>query len=152
MPSNRLIRRAFAEQFSKGSMPEQSKTRVLVIDDDEVFRHLVRIHLTQAGYAVETAEDAVEGGKALLSALPDLIICDINMPHMDGMQLRTLLRADARASFIPFVFASSRNDADTMAKAHDQGAADFLHKPATLERLLEAVETGLGKHAGRRSR
>ena len=73
---------------AKGRMQERKEISVLVIDDDEVFRHLVRIHLTNAGYKVETAEDAIEGGKALIERAPDLIICDINMPHLDGMQLQ----------------------------------------------------------------
>jgi two-component system sensor histidine kinase/response regulator len=128
-------------------MQEPKEIRILVIDDDDVFRHLARIHLTRAGYKVETAEDAVEGGKALLASPPDLIICDINMPHMDGMELQSLLRTDPRTASIPFIFASSRGDADTMVRALDQGALDFVHKPVTLERLLEAVETGLGRRA-----
>ena len=126
-------------------MQEGKEIRILVIDDDDVFRHLVRIHLTHAGYKVETAEDAIEGGKALLAWPPDLVICDINMPHMDGMELQSLLRTDARTAEIPLIFASSLGSADIMVKALDLGAVDYLHKPVTLERLLEGVKSALEK-------
>ena len=129
-------------------MQERKGIRILVIDDDDIFRHVMRIHLTHAGYKVETAEDAIEGGKAMLASPPDLIICDINMPHMDGMELQSLLRTDPRTASIPFIFASARSEVDIMVKALDSGAIDYLHKPVTLERLLEAVAAVVGKAEG----
>ena len=59
---------------------------ILVIDDDESIRDLLRIHLSAAGYEVHVAADAIAAGYIVLRSPPDLIICDINMPHMDGFE------------------------------------------------------------------
>ena len=57
---------------------------VLVVDDDASLRELLRLHLAAAGYQVEVAEDAIAAGYLVLRRPPDLIICDVNMPHLDG--------------------------------------------------------------------
>jgi DNA-binding response OmpR family regulator len=116
------------------------KARILVIDDDTFFRSLLRVHLSQAGYAVQVAEDAVEGGKALLHPDFDLVLCDIDMPFMTGLELVSLLRASADTASIPVVFASSHKDTKTLMEAEELGAAGFLIKPFQSEQLLETVE------------
>jgi DNA-binding response OmpR family regulator len=120
-------------------MDRGQKARILIIDDDAFFRSLLRVHLANAGYAVEVAEDAVEGGKALLGARFDLVICDINMPYMTGLELVSLLRASADTAAIPVVFASARLDTDTMMEAEKLGASGYLTKPFQSEQLLETV-------------
>jgi DNA-binding response OmpR family regulator len=124
-------------------MSDQDATRILVIDDDIEFANVLRLHLLAAGYAAEVAEDAVEGGKALLARPPALILCDINMPYMSGLDLMSLMQSDARSASIPVVFISGRTDSDTMTKAVKLGAADFLAKPITREQLLESVKACL---------
>ncbi len=120
-------------------MNEEHKARILVIDDDPFFRSLLRVHLTSAGYAVQVAEDAVEGGKALLHPDYDLVLCDINMPYLTGLELVSLLRATAETASIPVIFASSRKDTETLMEAEKLGAAGYLVKPFQSEELLEAV-------------
>lgn len=124
-------------------MPDDSKTRILIIDDDIGFRDLLRIHLSAAGYAVQVAEDGVTGGRALLAQTPDLIVSDVNMPFLDGFELLSLMRADASTASIPVILLSGRSDGDTMARAVELGAADFLTKPVTRDQLLESVEACL---------
>jgi DNA-binding response OmpR family regulator len=131
-------------------MPDRSTIRILIIDDDLEFANLLRMHLAAAGYTAEVAEDAVEGGKALLARPPDLVLCDIGMPYMNGLELITLMRSDADSASIPVVFVSGRNDSDTLAKAVELGAADFLAKPVTREQLLQTVEACL-QSGGRRA-
>jgi DNA-binding response OmpR family regulator len=130
-------------------MPSGGKSRILIIDDDVGFRDLLRIHLSAAGYQVQVAEDAVAGGRALLAQTPDLIISDVNMPFLDGFELLSLLRADAETASIPVILLSGRSDGDTMAKAVELGAADFLTKPVTHEQLLESVEACLTRAKSR---
>ena len=142
-PSHRMRAGAFPGCSRKEIMPQAEQAHILVIDDDDVFCHLVRIQLTRAGYRVETAEDVIEGGKALLARPPDLVICDIGMPYMDGLELKALLKAETSTAAIPVIIATVRNDIATMVKAMDLGVADYLTKPVAPERLLDAVQAVL---------
>ncbi len=131
-------------------MPDAGKIRILIIDDDTGFRDLLRIHLSAAGYQVRVAEDGVTGGRALLEPPPpDLIVSDVNMPFLDGFELLSLMRSDASTASIPVILLSGRSDGDTMAKAVELGAADFLTKPVTRDQLLESVEACLARNRGR---
>lgn len=130
-------------------MPDAKKPRILIIDDDVGFRELLRIHLAQAGFQVEIAEDGVEGGRALLANPPDLIVSDINMPFLDGFELLSLLRSEEATASIPVILLSGRSDSDTIAKAVDLGAADFLTKPVTRDQLFESVQACLLRAKGR---
>ena len=130
-------------------MQDAKKPRILIIDDDVGFRDLLRIHLTQAGYQVEVAEDGVEGGRALLANPPDLIVSDVNMPFLDGFELLSLMRSDESTAAIPVILLSGRSDVDTIAKAVDLGASDFLTKPVTHDQLLESVQACLARSRGR---
>ena len=132
-------------------MPNDRKTRILIIDDDVGFRDLLRIHLSAAGYQVQVAEDGVAGGRALLAQTPDLIVSDLNMPFLDGFELLSLLHSDAETTSIPVILLSGRSDGDTMAKAVELGAADFLTKPVTRDQLLESIDACLSRAKGRTS-
>ena len=134
-------------------MSDACKARILVIDDDPFFRRLLQSHLSHAGYAVQVAEDAVEGGKALLHPDFDLVLCDINMPFMTGLELVSLLRASPETASIPVVLASSRKDPKTLMDSENLGAAGYLVKPFRSEQLLEIVDRCLAqsKHRKRAS-
>jgi len=107
-----------------------------VVEDDESMRELLRLHLSSAGYAVEAAEDAIAAGYAVLKAAPDLIVCDVAMPHMDGFELVSALRADKAVPRVPVIFLTS--DADE-GRARELAPSEFLSKPVRLEELLAAV-------------
>jgi DNA-binding response OmpR family regulator len=121
------------------------KARVLVIDDDAGFCELARMHLSLAGYAPEVALDGIEGGRALLARPPDLVLCDVKMPFMSGLDLLSLMRADQRTASIPVILVSGHSDNDTMAKAIELGAADVLTKPVMVEDLLKSIRTCLAR-------
>ena len=131
-------------------MQNKHKPRILIIDDNASFRELLRIMLSNEGYAVEVAEDAVEGGKAMLSAQPDLVICDIDMPFMDGLELLSALRTDPSTASLKVILLSGRKDIETLTKAEQFGALDYLIKPVTRERLLESINACLKKADGER--
>jgi PleD family two-component response regulator len=82
----------------------------------------------------------------LLADKPDLILCDINMPFMDGLELLSLLRSTKDTSSIPVILVSGRSDIETLGKASQLGAADYLIKPVTRERLLNSIKTALKGH------
>jgi DNA-binding response OmpR family regulator len=119
---------------------------ILVVEDEEVMRELLRLHLSSAGYAVEVAQDAIAAGYAVLKRPPDLIICDVEMPHMSGLELIAALRADANLPRVPVIFLTSFDEGE--ARARELGAAEYLGKPIRLEELLAAV----GRHLAPRAR
>ena len=110
---------------------------ILVIDDDENIRELLRLHLSAAGYAVDVAADAIAAGYLVLRSPPDLIISDINMPHMDGFEFLAALRADTTLPRIPVIFLTSYDEGDDRGKA--LGAVGYLTKPVRADRLLQMV-------------
>ncbi|MDH4175184.1 MAG: response regulator [Betaproteobacteria bacterium] len=111
--------------------------RILVVDDDEGIRDLLRIHLTSAGYEVEVAADAIIAGYRILKAPPDLIITDVNMPHMDGFEFVAALKADTSLPRIPVIFLTSVEDGDS--RGRELGAVGYVTKPVRADRLLSLV-------------
>jgi len=110
---------------------------ILVVDDDESIRELLRLHLTSAGYAVQVAEDAIAAGYLVLRSPPDLIISDVNMPHMDGFEFIAALKADKAASRIPVIFLTSLEEGDH--RGRQLGAVGYITKPVRADRLLQLV-------------
>lgn len=119
--------------------------RILIIDDDASIRELLRVHLNAAGYEVDLAEDAVVGGHAVLANPPDVVLSDVNMPYMSGVELLQAVRGDAVTRAIPFVFLTSRGDDETFVKAKLLGASGFVTKPVRRDELLSVIETSLKK-------
>ena len=115
---------------------------ILVVDDDESIRELLRLHLSGAGYAVQVAEDAISAGYMVLRTPPDLIITDIAMPHMDGFEFVAALKADKSLPYIPVVFLTSIEDGDNRGK--ELGAVGYITKPVTADRLLALVAQHVG--------
>ena len=111
--------------------------RILVVDDDESLRDLLRLHLSSAGYEVEVAEDAISAGYRVLKNPPDLIITDVEMPHMDGFAFVAALKADKSLPYVPVIFLTSVEDGDTRGK--ELGAVGYVTKPVRADRLLALV-------------
>jgi DNA-binding response OmpR family regulator len=110
---------------------------ILIVDDDESIRELLRLHLSSAGYEVSVAEDAIAAGYLVLRSPPDLLICDVNMPHMDGFEFIAALKADKTLPNIPVIFLTSLEDSDHRGKA--LGAVAYLTKPVRADKLLALV-------------
>ncbi len=110
---------------------------ILVVDDDANVRELLRLHLGAAGYDVQVAADGIQAGYSVLRQRPDLIICDVNMPHMDGFEFIAALNADATIPKIPVVFLTTFEEGDQRGKA--LGVVGYLNKPIRADRLLALV-------------
>jgi CheY-like chemotaxis protein len=111
--------------------------RILVVEDDESMRELLRLHLSSAGYDVSTAASAIDAGYAVLRNPPDLIVSDVNMPHMDGFEFVAALKADRTVPDIPVIFLTSVEDGQQRGK--ELGAVGYLTKPVRADRLLALV-------------
>ncbi len=110
---------------------------ILIVDDDASMRDLLRLHLSSAGYDVRVAEDAIAAGYMVLRTPPDLIICDINMPHLDGFEFIAALKADKSLPDIKVIFLTSVEDGDHRGKS--LGAVGYVTKPVRADRLLSLV-------------
>jgi CheY-like chemotaxis protein len=119
------------------SQPQAApKAKIAVIDDDRFIRYLLDLHLRKAGYAVFTAEDAVAAGRMILERSPDVILCDVDMPFMDGYEFVTALRADPVTRHIPVIFLTVNPSVGERAK---QLGAGHLMKPVMADELLRTV-------------
>ena len=110
---------------------------ILAVDDDECLRELLYLHLSDAGYRVLLAEDAITAGHLLLEDKVDLLIADIAMPFMDGLDLVRAIRGDPQVASLPVIFLTSHAEHEGTAK--QLGAVAYLRKPLHLEELLGTV-------------
>jgi CheY-like chemotaxis protein len=110
--------------------------KIAVIDDDRFIRYLLDLHLRKAGYEVFTAEDAVAAGRMVVEHKPDLILCDVDMPFMDGYEFVAALRSDPVTRHIPVIFLTVNKTVGDRAK---QLGAGHLMKPVLADDLLQAV-------------
>jgi signal transduction histidine kinase len=102
---------------------------ILVVDDDPIVRSLMQATLRTDGFTVFEAADGVEGCRLYEEHLPDLMLVDLVMPHMDGYELCRVLRARPESAYVPIVVATSLDDVPSIARAYDAGATDFIPKP-----------------------
>jgi len=113
------------------------RPKILVVDDDPNMRELLALHLGSAGYDVQTAEDGIAAGYKVLGQRPELVICDVNMPHMDGFEFVAALREDPHLRDIPVMFLSTAPEIQERGK--ELGAVGYLFKPVRADRLLSFV-------------
>ena len=111
--------------------------RVLIAHSNKSMRQLIKLHLVCGGYDVTLAEDAVEAGKQVMQQPPDLIILDVEMPYMDGLEFVSALKSDASLPLIPVIFLTAREEA--LERAERLGATACLTTPLSSEQLLHAV-------------
>jgi two-component system chemotaxis response regulator CheY len=118
---------------------------ILVVDDDEYIRELLALHLRGAGYEVLLAEDAIVAGHFMLERRVDLLITDIEMPFMDGLDLVRAIRNDPAVRSMPVIFATSHPEHEKTAA--ELGAVAYLSKPFRAGLLLAAVALHVGSRA-----
>ncbi len=117
--------------------------QLLLIDDDPNLILLVKDYLEFRGYEVITAGNGREALEVLERALPDMIICDIMMPEMDGYAFVQRVRGDARTNWIPVLFLSAKGQSADRVKGLNTGADVYMVKPFEPEELVAQVESSL---------
>lgn len=116
--------------------------RILVVDDDSMVCRLVGDILTRQGYETQTAASAKEALEKIHAPghlLPDLLVSDIMMPEMDGLELYETLRKDPKTRHIPAIFLTAKGDDGSRAKALMLGCFRFLQKPSSLKEISQSV-------------
>ena len=120
--------------------------RVLVVEDDRAVREAVQRALEFEGYAVATARDGAEALSAVLNDPPDVIVLDVMMPHVDGLE--TCRRIRARGITIPVLILTARHEVSDRVAGLDAGADDYMVKPFALEELLARLRALLRRSTG----
>jgi signal transduction histidine kinase len=127
------------------SLGAERVKKILVIEDTAEVREVIAETLTLEGFEVFAAEDGRSGIGLARTHLPDLIICDIRMPNMDGYETLAELRKDAVTAMIPFIFLTGAADRTNVRRGMELGADDYLTKPFTASELMAAVSARLEK-------
>src|SRR5690554_4402087 len=121
--------------------------RILIIEDDTVLRENIAELLSLAHYEVYNASDGKKGVNTAKQLLPDVIICDIMMPELDGYGVLETLSQDAATMQIPFIFLSAKTERQDIRKGMDLGADDYIVKPFEESELLGAIKSRLARIA-----
>ncbi|OQP63753.1 transcriptional regulator [Niastella vici] len=119
--------------------------KILVIEDNELVRDNIAEMLELANYQVFMAENGKEGIVSAIKEFPDLILCDIMMPVLDGYGVLHILKKNAALCNTPFIFLTAKTDRTELRKGMDLGADDYLTKPFDETELLGVIETRLKK-------
>ncbi len=119
---------------------------ILVIDDSDIIRESIKLLLEENEYNVVLADNGQEGILLARKFLPDLIICDVNMPEVDGYQVLEALSKEEETVIIPFVFLTGQKEEIDIRRGMNLGADDYLTKPFNVNDLLLVIETRLKKH------
>ncbi|HIK10551.1 MAG TPA: response regulator [Oscillatoriaceae cyanobacterium M33_DOE_052] len=118
---------------------------ILVIEDDDRVRENILDLLEAEEYQALAAPNGIEGVQKATQYLPDLIICDVMMPELDGYGVIQALRKNEATATIPFIFLTAKAEKTDTRKGMELGADDYLTKPFTLEELLKAISARLEK-------
>ena len=114
--------------YSLSRPPEQQRDRILIVDDDETVRDLTRHTLEQHGFTIAEAADGAQAVAAFVQDRPDVVLLDVEMPHLDGFSVLTTLQA-MPGHPVPVIMMTGLNDADSISRAYQLGATDFITKP-----------------------
>ena len=123
------------------------KKKILVVDDEPDVTDLVAYHLKAKGFHVETLNDATASIAKARGYGPDLVILDIMMPHLSGIQVCRILRADPKLARVPIIFLTAKAEPHDRIEGLESGADDYLSKPFSPKELVLRVESILRRVA-----
>ncbi|QJW89986.1 response regulator [Spirosoma taeanense] len=127
------------------------KPQLLIIEDELQIRENLAELLTLQGFSVEAAADGRAGIIQAMQSQPDLILCDVMMPELDGYQVLEAIRTDRALRTVPFIFLTAKAEAIDLRRGMSLGADDYLFKPFTNEDLVQAIESRLQREKNRAS-
>jgi len=125
-------------------MAETRKRHILVVDDDPEITKVVQVMLEYEGFVVTRAHGTAQGMAVLDKELPDLVLLDIMMPHLDGLELCRYIRREPRTMHIPMVVFSASGADEKVHAATLAGATRYLVKTASREELVQTIDEVLG--------
>ncbi|MCB1121055.1 MAG: response regulator [Verrucomicrobiae bacterium] len=123
--------------------------RILLIEDNAEMRRNISTILEMEGYQITSCADGADGLKAAQADLPDLILCDVMMPELDGYGVLQALRESPQTEAVPFIFLTAKGEKRDVRSGMNLGADDYLTKPVFTSDLLAAVESRLTRAKAR---
>ena len=117
---------------------------VLAVDDSRTMRDMIILALKDQGFNVNTAEDGVEGLKALEKHAPDVIITDINMPRLGGFEFIDAVRSREASRLIPILVLTTENSDELKVRARTSGATGWIVKPFDQDKLIRVLQSVAG--------
>ncbi|HBX66422.1 MAG: DNA-binding response regulator [Balneola sp.] len=117
-----------------------AKNTILVVDDEKDLLDLIEYNLKKEGFAVLKAENGEEGIEIAKEHKPDLVLMDIMMPKMDGMEAVETMRADDELKSTPIIFLTARSDEKTEVEGLDKGGDDYITKPISTTKLISRIK------------
>lgn len=114
--------------------------KILIVDDCQTTRKLLTLYLKVKGFEVVSAENGLDAIEKLASHEVNLILSDLNMPFMDGIELIKTLKADPNTSHIPVLMVTTEADPEEKQKAMEAGASEYLVKPVTAEMVTQSIK------------
>ncbi|MCC5021422.1 MAG: response regulator transcription factor [Candidatus Synoicihabitans palmerolidicus] len=121
-------------------MSGNARKKILVVDDESDVADLIAYHLKAKGYAVETVNDPTHSIGAARSMLPDLVILDVMMPEINGIQICRMLRADPKLKQVPVIFLTAKVEENDRVQGLESGADDYVCKPFSTKELVLRVQ------------
>jgi CheY-like chemotaxis protein len=118
---------------------------VLVVDDDPVILRLLQVNFEMEGHSVLTASDGAEGLQRVRECRPDVVVADIMMPNVDGLQMLEQIRADAATRDLPVVLLSAKAQSYEIDRGLEAGADDYVTKPFDPLDLVERVQAAVAR-------
>ena len=134
------------KETNLSEMPSDNRPSVLLIEDNFEFRIFMKESLEEQ-YTVYEAEDGIEGYNMVNKIIPDLIISDVMMPRMDGLEMCRKLKTDIRTSHIPFIILTARTADEDKIKGLEIGADDYITKPFNMDLLLLRIQNLMEKRS-----
>lgn len=120
-------------------MAEERTPLILVADDDEVVRELIVFRMEMSGYEVLQARDGEEAVRMAQERVPDLIVCDVMMPRMNGFETAAALRAKPETSQVPILLLTAKSMEADVARGFAAGATDYIKKPFSPQELSAKI-------------
>ncbi len=119
--------------------------KILVVDDDKTTRKILGLYLKSKGYEVVFAENGLDAMEQLGQETVNLVMTDLNMPYMDGLELIKTIRAEPRVRHIPILMVTTEADEEERKKAFSAGADGYLVKPVTATMVSDNIKEILAK-------
>jgi len=119
--------------------------KILIVDDEEVIRKFIKIHLVKLGYEVTEAGDGVQALEQLEKGNFDLLICDILMPKKDGWEVIREMKSNPKTKSIPVIVLTAKNEDSDMFKGYNLGANYYMTKPFTKAQLIYGLQLMFGE-------